>query len=392
MNRRTALMLTLLSGGLLPARLAAQDDEDAPPRPSRRPAARRARPIGDEAEAEAEPLDDAPEPIEADGGLPEDFPTEPGHALRTFDISRYTSLPHKSTRPQDALVEWVFRRTGSAAWHGDRIAALSAGRAQLRAYHNTRVLQQVEEVVERFTAAEPSDVLQVRVRFVAAADPRWRYLVHTRLNPLGSGSQGQQIWTLRADEAAMVLAQMQVHQGFKNLGLQEFKVINGQPFTVSTTEDLTYVAGPQRDSAAGAGFAPGSGQLQEGVILRMSPLLTYEGDALDVALDLSANTVRKLHAVKILARREVGAVDMTIDVPEVSHSRLNRWYSTIRSWPLGQTMLISAGIQPGILQKKTGLFNLRIPGTVPTTTELLVFLDAETVADAPRTARRPLDD
>ena len=44
-----------------------------------------------------------------------------------------------------------------------------------------------------------------------------------------------------------------------------------------------------------------------------------------------------------------------------------------------QTLLISGGIQPGILQDKNGFLNLRIPGTMPTGTELLLFLEAETI-------------
>jgi hypothetical protein len=38
-------------------------------------------------------------------------------------------------------------------------------------------------------------------------------------------------------------------------------------------------------------------------------------------------------------------------------------------------VLITAGIQPGLLHNKGGLFNMRIPGTVPTGTEVLIFLD-----------------
>jgi hypothetical protein len=117
-------------------------------------------------------------------------------------------------------------------------------------------------------------------------------------------------------------------------------------------------------------------------------LLTYEGDALDLALDLRANTVKSLVPTKILTRREIGPTDMSIDVPEVVESRLNQ---TIQGWKLGQTLLIACGIHPGILQAKTGFLNLRIPGTVPTKTELIVTLDAEAVSDPPRTARRSND-
>ena len=69
-------------------------------------------------------------------------------------------------------------------------------------------------------------------------------------------------------------------------------------------------------------------------------------------------------------------------MPEVTESRFNQ---TLDGWKLGQTLLISAGIHPGILQSKSGF--LRLPGTTPTSTEVLVFLDAERV-DAPRVSRR----
>jgi hypothetical protein len=316
---------------------------------------------------------------------PADFPTENGQQFRTFDISRYTSLPHEDSSPQNALVEWIFRRTGSAAWHGDRLAVLSVSPAQLRVYHEPAIVAQVEEMVERFVDAQPSDYLKIRVRLVSAADTRWRYAVATRLIPVASGEQGQQIWTLNLEDAAMVRTQMQVYQGFKLLMDQEVTLLNGQTLTLGKENDVEYVAGPERDSAVGLGYQPGMARLKEGVVLRLSPLLTYEGDAIDLAIDLKANTVRKLLPTKILTRREIGPTDMTIEVPESTQTRLNQ---TVTNWKLGQTLVMTAGIHPGIMQSKEGFMNLRIPGTVPTRTELLVFLDASTEgAPPPRTAR-----
>ena len=42
---------------------------------------------------------------------------------------------------------------------------------------------------------------------------------------------------------------------------------------------------------------------------------------------------------------------MSIDVPEVSMTHLEQ---TVKNWPLGQTLLITGGIHPGILDKKGG--------------------------------------
>lgn len=389
MNRRTALMLTMLSGSLWPARVLAQsfgnDGLDAPsPRRRRAGTVRAARRDDDLAALEDDEPFDAP--LAVGGGLPSNFPVESGHSLRTYDITRYTGLPHSAdSTPQNALIEWIFRRTGSAAWHGDKIAVLCASRAQLRAYHDLKTLKIVDQMVQQFTDAQ-ADFLTIRVNVVSAADPRWRYLVYTRMASAGSGPQGQQAWVLKMQDAAMVRAQMGIYQGFKPLYDRSTKIVNGQTLKVELASNppITYIDGPRRDSAVGLGFQPGTAQLEEGVTLRLSPLLNYEGDAIDAAIDLKVNLVRRLHSTKILTRREIGPVDMSIDVPEAGEARFNQ---TIHNWKLGHTLLISSGIQPGILQAKGGLFNLHIPGTMPTTTELLVFLDAEVADGPPRTAR-----
>ena len=62
------------------------------------------------------------------------------------------------------------------------------------------------------------DMLTVHVQIVAAVDLRWRYTVYSRLTYVGGGPQGQQIWTMKMDDAALVLSQMQIQQGFRPAG------------------------------------------------------------------------------------------------------------------------------------------------------------------------------
>ena len=382
MNRRTALLLTLLSGGLIPRGLLAQTPKGRAS--ARKTGSKTLEPVRSGRTRLAE-LDDEPETGGATEPDPEDTTpnlTEGGQQWRTYDISRYTKLAHSQSAPQNAIVEWIFRRTGTAPWHGDKIAVLSASATKIRAYNSAKVLEQVGEVIERFTNAT-NDVLSIRVRFVAATDARWRYAVYSRLTPVSSGPQGQQIWTMKLEDSAFVMAQMQVQQGFKLLTDQKVEMVNGQTLTIKTTETRGFTGGMQRENTVGLGYQPKAEQLEEGVVLRLSPLLTFDGDTLDAAVELTANTVRSFHRTRVIAPREIGPAEITLDVPEVTESRLNQ---TVKAWPLGQTLLISAGIHPGILQNKTGFLNLRIPGTVPTSTELLVFLDAEAVgrSRAPR--------
>jgi hypothetical protein len=179
---------------------------------------------------------------------------------------------------------------------------------------------------------------------------------------------------LKVEDAAFVYTQMQVHQGFKLLTQQELEMVNGQTLTINSFQMRPYTGGLQRESGTGFGAQPRAEQLKEGITLSLSPLLTFDGDTADVAIVLQANTVKGFHRTRVIAPRDVGQSEITIDVPEVVESRLNQ---TVKGCPLGQSLLISAGIQPGILQSKDGFLNLRIPGTTPTTTELLVFIEIE---------------
>ena len=370
MNRRSLLLLSTMLGGLAPLKLLAQEpvrraktrrDLEDPPRTARR--------SRDDDEAAPE----EPKPASADRDeIPPNFLSESGHQWKTFDISKYTALPHKENNPQNSISDWVFRRTTYAPWHGEKIAVLSAGRTKLRVYHNAKVLDQVAEVVERFVDAH-SDYITLTVRVVAANDSRWRFAVYKRLNLIGTGPQGQQVWTLRPEDATLIFSQLQISQGARELTHKtKFDMINGQTAKLVTTSPRPYTGGLQREGAVAQGFQPKAEELEEGVVLRISPLLSYDGDTVEAAMLLTTNNVRAFHQTRILAPREVGPGEARIDVPEVSETRLNQ---TVKDWPVGQTLLISAGIQPGILQSKGGLFNMRIPGTVPGGTEVLVFID-----------------
>ena len=132
---------------------------------------------------------------------PAGFAHEAGFQWKSYDIARYTKVAQSQQTPQKAIIEWIFRRTGTADWHGEKIAVLCASKTQLRAYNSPEILKQVGEIVERFTNAT-EDVIKVHVRFFVSSDTRWRHTVFSQLTPVGNGPQGQQIWTMRMSDAA----------------------------------------------------------------------------------------------------------------------------------------------------------------------------------------------
>ncbi len=180
MNRRSALMLSMLAG-LVPQTLWAQT------------AGRKTTKTRDKAFTPVSRDDEHDDPATSGDEAPSTFPPEPGFQWKRYPISAYTRAASNQTNPQKAIIDWIFKRTGFTAWHSDKIAVLSASRTELRAYNSPDVLKQVDEVVERFTNAV-DDVLSIRVQFIAAVDTRWRYSVFNRLTFVGNGPQGQQIW------------------------------------------------------------------------------------------------------------------------------------------------------------------------------------------------------
>ena len=359
----------MLLVGLVPCDLWAQEPRGRKPADSSSSRGKALRPSG---EGDPDPRDDSDSSSADDS--PAGFAHESGFQWRSYDISRYTKVAQGQQNPQKALIEWIFRRTGTADWHGEKIAVLCASKTQVRAYNSPEILKQVAEVVERFSNAT-EDILAVHVRFFVTSDTRWRHTVFSQLTPVGNGPQGQQIWTMRMSDAALAISQMQTQQNFRKLADERVEMVNGQVLTIRTVEPRTYAGGMQRESAAGQGYTPRADKLEESIILKLSPLLTFEGDAADASIDLTVNTVRTFHRTKVITPRELGPPEMSIDVPEVSMTKLDQ---TIKNWPLGQTLLITGGIHPGILDKKGGW--LGTPLGAPVSSEVVVFLDAETVS------------
>ena len=55
---------------------------------------------------------------------------------------------------------------------------------------------------------------------------------------------------MRVDDAALVLSQMQVQQGFRKLADQRVEMVNGQTLTIKTSEPRAFASGLQREGGA----------------------------------------------------------------------------------------------------------------------------------------------
>ena len=124
MNRRTALMVSMFLGGLVPQSLWAQTR-------GRKPSKTR-----DKTFAPVSTRDDQPnDPAVAGDEPPAPFAPEPGFQWQRYPIARYTKAASNQTNPQKAIIDWIFKRTGT------RRVARREDRGPLREPHRAAGLQ-----------------------------------------------------------------------------------------------------------------------------------------------------------------------------------------------------------------------------------------------------------
>src|SRR5688572_13101494 len=100
------------------------------------------------------------------------LPNEHGQVWREYDISPYTSRAKDDERPQQTIIDWILRETGTDAWFNEPLGILSASGTTLRVYHTPDVQESVRGIVERFVR-EGSQSHAIGLRLVTVSSPNW---------------------------------------------------------------------------------------------------------------------------------------------------------------------------------------------------------------------------
>ncbi len=82
------------------------------------------------------------------------LPSDAGQKYRKYDLSPYTGHLKQIVRPEQAVVDWIIRETGSDAWFSPPFGFLNADHNTLSVYHTPEMHQVVGEVVEKFVAGD----------------------------------------------------------------------------------------------------------------------------------------------------------------------------------------------------------------------------------------------
>lgn len=322
------------------------------------------------------------------------LPNEHGQIWREYDIRPYTLSVTSTSRPEQAIVDWILRETGYEAWHSEALSVLSPTRRTLRVYHTPEMQRTVAAIVDRFVNGE-AETHAFGVRVVTVGHPNWRAKAHRLLRPVEVQTPGVQAWLTAKENASMLLAELRKRTDFREHSSPHLLVNNGQSTVVSATRGRPYTRDVLLRPDQWPGFEVQMGQIDEGFNIELSPLLSLDGQMIDAVLKCHIDQVEKLVPVMIdVPTPAAPRQRVKTEVPQIAECRFQERFR----WPTGHVLIISLGMVPSPVPAENNPLpiplRIPLPESPPRADLLIVVQSKGKTGQAPtvsRSARRGSD-
>lgn len=265
------------------------------------------------------------------------LPSDGGQVWREYDISPYTSRTKNQDKPEQAVVDWILRETGTDVWFSEPLGILSAGRNTLRVYHTPQMQELVNEIVKRMVESDMEPHV-LAVRLMTVSSPAWRAKALPAMRSIDIQSPGVEAWLLSRENAAVLVGELSQRGDFRQLA-KSLQVQSGQTEIVASTRPRVYPRSIRQVS-----YAPGielvNGQIQEGFGMQLSPLMSLDGKTCDAAIKCNIDQVERLVPVNIDVNIGGQSQRAQIQVPQLVSWRFQERFR----WPADQVLLLSCGV------------------------------------------------
>lgn len=269
-----------------------------------------------------------------------DLPNDQGQVLRKYDISRYTDRVTSTNKPEQAIVDWILRETGTEVWFGEPLGFLSAGKQTLRVYHTPEMHQIVSDVIDRFVNSR-ADAYVVGVRMATITNPNWRAKALPLLKPVDSQSAGVEAWLVSKENATILYGSLRKRTDFREHIAKDLVLENGQSFTFSRTTPQTFIHNVRLGANAFPGYELVPDRIDTGYSLQISPLFAVDEQTVDTVLKCNIDQIEKLLPVVFdLPAAAAQQQRVQIQVPQMVSWRLHERFR----WPTDQVLVLSCGV------------------------------------------------
>jgi len=89
---------------------------------------------------------------------PSSLPNQAGQVWRTYDLSPYTRRITSVKNPEQAVVDWVIRETGTDIWFRGPTGVLTAASDRMHVYHTPEVHRKVAGIIDRMVQSQGKNV------------------------------------------------------------------------------------------------------------------------------------------------------------------------------------------------------------------------------------------
>jgi hypothetical protein len=320
-----------------------------------------------------------------------DLPREHGQLWREYDISPYTSRVTTTARPEQAIVDWILRETGTEIWFSEPFGLLSASRDTLLVYHTPEMQQLVSEIVDRFVSSRAESYV-FGMRLVTIANPNWRSRALSLMRNVSVQSPGVDAWLLSKENAAILISELRKRTDFREHNSPNLVIHNGQSSTITRTRPRNYVHAVMLRENTFPGYEMDMGQIQEGYSLQISPLLSLDERTVDAVVRCHIDQVEKLLPIPVdVPNIGPRRARVQVQVPQMVSWRLHERFR----WPTDQVLLLSCGVVATPSAERPNLLGLQnlLATTSPGRADALLFLESkgeasQTLLEPQRTAGR----
>lgn len=285
-------------------------------------------------------LENAPTNQASSSTGPVTLPSGAGQFWKTYDLSPYTRSLDKVDRPQQAIVDWVLRETGTDVWFTDPFGVLNADRETLRVYHNEKMHEIVSAIHERFVNGT-STPQRYGLRILAVGSPNWRTRAQALMRSVQAQSPGVHAYLLSKENSALLMAMLRGRADFRELSSVDLVVHNGQAQVLEQVRGRNFVSDFKPAPGSWPPYMPTTGEIREGYRLQLSPLLSVDKQEVDLMVKCHIDQVERLVNVNLdLPLTNGQFFTGQINVPQISSWRLHERFR----WPTDQVLLLSCGV------------------------------------------------
>jgi hypothetical protein len=268
------------------------------------------------------------------------LPNDGGQVWREYDLTPYTSKISGVDKPQQAVIDWVLRETGTEVWFSSPLGILNADKNTLRVYHTPAIQETVKGIYDRFMSTS-AEATRLNVRVITVNNPSWRSRALTLLKPIEVQSRGVDAWLVSRENAVRLMADLRQRVDFKEHAAPIVDVPNGQTYPLALTKQRQYVRSIRPKPEAFPGYEPDVVTIDEGYSMSLSPLNAVDGKSLDVVVKCSIDQVEKLIDIPLDIPTALGQPQrVAIQVPQLVSWRLHERFR----WPNDHVLLLSCGV------------------------------------------------